>query len=138
MTDVGFLLLILAAGIAAIGGTVADELGARGLPESLQVARTQAKDTVLALCKRHPVLYFLRLALWFGYLGALVALALFKPWSPLVYLLLSLGWTLLSVLDAPLILSRPQVFFYELSLLLNGAIIALCFASPLSVRFMIG
>ena len=44
----------------------------------------------------------------------------------------------LSVWDAPHILPRLFVPMYEASLLLNGAILALCFLSPLAARFGAG
>ncbi len=51
------------------------------------------------------------------------------------YLLFTLGWSALTVLDAPHVISRPSSLFYEASLLLNGVILALCFYSPLSSKF---
>lgn len=137
MTDFGFRLLVFASAAATLGAILADELGAKGLPEPLRVARERAKQTVVAASKNRPVLAVLRITMVIGYFAALVALALFIPGSALVYLFLSVCWTLLSLIDAPHVLSKPYVLFYELALLLNGATLALCFASPLSVRFMV-
>lgn len=82
-----------------------------------------------------PVLGALRIGLVVGYLAALVAVAFFVPFSPWIYLVFTLGWSALTVLDAPHVISRASSLFYEASLLLNGVVLALCFFSPLSGRF---
>ncbi len=138
MTELGFRLLILGAAVATLGAIMADEIGARGLPEPLKLERLRLKAAVVDASKRKPLVTALRLSLVLGYFAALAAMALFIPGSAPVYLILSVCWTWLSVVDAPHVLSRPYVLFYELSLLLNGATLAVSFASPIADRLMFG
>lgn len=135
MTDFAFRLLVLSTGLVTVVAVVADEIGARGLPGPLQQFHARSKAAVLAASRKNPLLAALRIGLFLGYLAALAALATFAVWGPVAYLALSVAWSVLSWLDAPHILSKPYVVAYELSLLLNGAVLALCFASPLASRF---
>lgn len=135
MTELTFRLLVLLTILVTVGGIVADELGARSLPMLLREERLRIKERVVASSKSHPFHGALRIALVVGYLASLVAIAFFLPYSPWAYLLLTLGWSALTVLDAPHVISRPSSLFYEASLLLNGVILALCFYSPLSSKF---
>ena len=135
MNELTFRLLVLLTILVTVGGIVADELGASSLPRLLREERLRIKERVVASSKSHPFHGTLRIALVVGYLASLVAIAFFLPYSPWAYLLLTLGWSALTVLDAPHVISRPSSLFYEASLLLNGVILALCFYSPLSSKF---
>lgn len=135
MTDLMFQSLVVLAALATVASLVADELGALSLPTPLQDARRQIKEDAIAASRARPVLGVLRIALVLGYLSSLVALACFVPYSPWAYLFFSAAWTGLAVLDAPHVLSRPQIPAYEASLLLNGAVLALCFLTPMANRF---
>ena len=135
MTELTFRLLVSLTVLVTVAGIVAEELGSRGLPEHLRAARAEMKIRTVASSKQNLFLGALRISLVVGYLLSLVALAFFVPFSPWVYLLFTVGWSVLAVVDAPLILPRPFVPLYETALLLNGAILALCFLSPLASRF---
>ena len=135
MTELTFRILVLLTIFVTLGGIVADELGARTLPKRLREERLRIKECVVASSKAHPFYGALRIFLVIGYISSLVAIALFVQFSPWIYLCFTVGWTALTVLDAPHVISRPTSLFYEASLLLNGAILALCLYSPLSSRF---
>lgn len=135
MNELTFRLLVLLTILVTVGGIVADELGARSLPKLLREERLKIKERVVASSKAHPFHGALRIVLVVGYLASLMAIAFFLPYSPWAYLLFTLGWSALTVLDAPHVISRPSSLFYEASLLLNGATLALCLYSPLSSKF---
>ncbi len=135
MTDLTFQLLVACAILSAVGSIVADALGSQTLPEDLQHAKAAIAARVIAACKDRPLLGLLRIAVVAGYMLSLAALAFFVPFSPWACLFFSIAWSALSFGDAPHILTRPVVPFYEASLLLNGAVLALVFGSPLGSRF---
>lgn len=135
MTDFSFQLLVAFAILCTVGSIVADALGSKTLPADLQRAKAAMAARVIAACKDHPLLGFLRLSLVVSYMLSLAALAFFVPFSPWLCLSCSIAWSALSFSDAPHVLPRPVVPFYEASLLLNGAVLALVFWSPLSSRF---
>jgi hypothetical protein len=137
MTDLTFQALAVLALLATVASLMLDELGARGLPAPLLEARIQMKERAIAASRSRPILGVLRIGMVLGYLSSLVALVCFVPYSPWAYLFFSAAWTGLAVLDAPQVLSRPQVPAYEASLLLNGAVLALCFLTPMANRFVL-
>lgn len=120
--------------LVTVGGIAADERGARTLPKLLREERLRIKERAVAASMARPVLGVLRIGLVVGYLAALVATAFFVPFSPWIYLVITLGWSALTVFDAPHVISRASSLLYETSLLLNGVVLALCFFSPLSGR----
>lgn len=135
MTEFPFRLLVSLTALVTVAGMVVEEMGSRGLPESLRNAKAKNKALAIAVSKKHPLVGVVRISIVLGYLLSLVALAFFLPFSPWCYLFFTIAWGVLSVIDAPHILPRSFVPLYEVSLLLNGAIIALCFLSPLAARF---
>lgn len=135
LTELTFRVLVALTVLVTVAAIVAEEWGARRLPEPLRAAKAQMQAVVVATGTKAPLLAAGRIGLVLGYLLSLVALAYFVPFSPWSYLFFTLCWSALAVLDAPHILPRPFVPLYEASLLLNGAILALCFLSPLASRF---
>lgn len=138
MNELVFQLLVSLTVVATVAGIVMEEVGSKRLPEPLRSLKAQAKRASVDASKRHPWVGAARLFVVCGYLLSLVALACFVPFSPWAYLLFTVCWSTLSVWDAPHILPRLFVPMYEASLLLNGAILALCFLSPLAARFGAG
>ena len=135
MTELTFRLLVLLTIVVTVGGIVIDELGARSLPRLLREERLKIKKRVVASSRAHLFHGALRIVLVVGYLASLIAIAFFVPFSPSAYPLFTFGWSALTVLDAPHVISRPSSLFYEASLLLNGVVLALCLYSPLSSKF---
>lgn len=110
-------------------------LGQAGCPSPSRSAKAQAKALAVASSKKSPAIGAIRISIIAGYFLSLLAIALFAPFSPWAYLFFTVAWSALTVSDAPHILSRRFVPLYEASLLLKGAVLALCFLSPLAVRF---
>ncbi len=133
-----FSCLVAACGVLTLAGMVVEEIASRRLPDQLRQYRAETKAAAIALCKRHPALFALRLTLVVGYFLSLLALGLLWPYSPWAFLLCTVGWTGLSTLDAPQVLSRPFVPIYEAVLILNGMVLALSFFGPLSGRLLGG
>ncbi|HAL23919.1 MAG TPA: hypothetical protein DCP40_14535 [Stenotrophomonas sp.] len=138
MTELTFRMLVLLTLIATVGGIVFDEIGASTLPKLLQEERLRIKHRVVAYSKAHPTCGLLRILLVTGYLASLIPIAFFVPFAPWLFLAFTVGWSALTVIDAPHVISRPASLFYEASLVLNGVILALCFFSSLSGRFSSG
>lgn len=135
MSEFVFRLLVSLTVLATVGGIVMEEFGSKRLPEPLRSIKAQAKRAAVDASKRHPWVGAARVSIVCGYLLSLLALACFVPVSPWAYLFFTVCWSALSVWDAPHILPRLFIPAYEVSLLLNGAILALCFLSPLAARF---
>lgn len=135
MTETTFRMIVLLAMIVTVGGIVADERGARTLPMLLREERLRIKERVVAYSKAHPFHAALRMLVVVGYLASLTAIAFFVQFSPWAFLVFTVGWSALTIADAPHVISRPFSLFYEASLLLNGVILALCLYSPLSDKF---
>ena len=136
MSDFMFRLCVAATMVITIGGMVAEELGSKSLPEILRTEKLKAKELVVAACKAHPAQGFLRFGILAGYLASLAGLFFFMPYSPWCYLFFTLAWSALTIFDAPHMISRTHAVFYEASLLLNGALLALCLLSPVSGLFL--
>ena len=135
VTELTFRLLVSLTALITVAGIVADELGSGKLPEPLRSVKAQAKALAIASSKKSSIVGTVRISLVAGYFLSLLALALFAPFSPWAYLFFTLAWSALTFSDAPHILPRSFVPLYEASLLLNGAVLALCFLSPLAARF---
>ena len=135
MTELTFRLLVAVTAVIAIGSEIAEVVGARSLPYALRSHKAQVKVQTVASSKAHPFHGFVRIALVVGYLSSLGGLFFFVILSPWFYLFFTVGWSVISFLDAPHVISRAHSIFYESSLLLNGCLLGLCFLSPLSARF---
>lgn len=135
MTELTFRLIVSLTVLVTIAGIAAEELGSSKLPEHLRIAKAQMKALAVASSKQNPFYGVLRISLVLGYLASLAALALFVPFSSWAYLFFTVAWSVVAVIDAPHILPRSFVPLYEASLLLNGAVLVLCFLSPLATRF---
>ena len=135
MNELVFQLLVSLTVLATVAGIVMEEVGSKRLPEPLRSFKAQAKRAAVDASRRHPWVGAARVSIVCGYLLSLVALACFLPFSPWAYLFFTVCWSALSVWDAPHVLPRLFVPVYEVSLLLNGVILALCFLSPLAARF---
>ena len=135
MTELTFRLIVSLTVLVTVAGIVVEEFGSRRLSEHLRTAKAQMKALAVASSKQNPLYGLLRISLVLGYLISLVALGFFFPFSPWAYLFFTIAWSILAIIDAPHILPRPFVPLYEASLLLNGAILGLCFLSPLATRF---
>jgi len=121
--------------IVTIGCIVVDELAAKTLSTLLRGERLKIKERVVAASRAHPFRAAVRIVIVVGYLASLLAVAFFVQFSPWAFLIFTLGWSALTVVDAPHVVSRPSSLFYEVSLLLNGIILALCFDSSVSDKF---
>ncbi|WP_454257444.1 hypothetical protein [Pseudoxanthomonas mexicana] len=135
MTELTFRLIVSLTVLVTVAGIGAEEFGSRRLSEPLRTVKAQMKSLTVASSKQNPIYGLMRISLVLGYLISLVALAFFVPFSPWTYLFFTIAWSILAVIDAPHILPRPFVPLYEASLILNGAILGLCFLSPLAMRF---
>jgi hypothetical protein len=135
VTELTFRLIVSLTVLVAVASLAAEEISTKGLPEHLRTAKERMKSLAVASSKQNPLQGLLRISLVLGYLISLVALAFFVPFSPWSYLFFTIAWSILAVIDAPHILPRCFVPLYEASLLLNGAILGLCFLSPLATRF---
>lgn len=133
MTDLVFRALVSATLLVTLAGLAADDIGARGLPDSLRRAKAAMKERVVSGSSR--LQSALRISVVLGYLLSLPALAFFVPHSPWAFLFFTLAWSGLTFHDAPHIHPRAFVPLYEASLVLNGALLALCFLTPLQARF---
>ena len=122
-----FIALIVATLIATIACLAALELSVKHLPPALASAHAERAQALRALSDRVPWLTPLARVVVFGYLASLIALAFDVPGARYVLLVMTIGWTALSTLNAPNIQHRVAVPFYELSLLLNGAVLAVAF-----------
>lgn len=121
------IALCIATFIATIAALVALELSAPRLPAVFAGAQAARLAELHALADRKPWLTHLSRAVVFGYLLTLIALGFDAPGAKYALLVLSIGWTTLSTLNAPNVQHRIAVPFYELSLLLNGALLAVAF-----------
>ena len=135
MTEDTFRLIVAATAVITIGSVAADEIGASSLPEVLRSYKHRAKALAVASSVKHPLLGFIRIATVVGYMASLVSLFFFVTLGPWLYAFFTAAWALISFRDAPHVISRTQSILYESSLLLNGCVLALCFFSPISVRF---
>ena len=97
------------------------------LPESLQKYKNDMQNKVVERCKKSLFETVFRRLGVFGYLLTLILLSFSVSYTEWFYLLFSIIWTIISVADAPHILSKKAVFSYELSLMLNGALLAILF-----------
>ena len=118
-----------------MGAVVADVRGSGKLDDSLRVAKEKMAANIVAFCKANPLYYALRILIMIGYLVSLACVGAFVPGSRAVYLGFSLAWSALTYIDGPQIIPKPVILFYDASLLLNGAVLALCYFSPLSNQF---
>jgi len=135
MLPSAFQSLIYIAGLAVVGGLVADARGSKTLDGVLRAVKEAKAAQTIAFCKANPIYYFLRISVVLGYLASLACVGLFIPGSRESYLAFSVAWSAISYFDGPLILPKPMIPFYDAALLLNGAVLALCFLSPLSSKF---
>lgn len=122
-----FITLIVATLISTIACLAALELSVKHLPPALASAHLERAQALRALSDRVPWLTPLARVVVFGYLASLIALAFDVPGARYALLVLTIGWTGLSTLNAPNIQHRVAVPFHELSLLLNGAVLAVAF-----------
>lgn len=127
MTEFGFDLLIVATGLVSLTGIIVMELTRERLPAPLAQVALARKQALVEWSNRVWWPTPLSRAILLGYFLALVLLGFDVPYSNWLLLVCSIGWTYLSMQDAPAILHRYAVPFYELSLLLNGAVLALSF-----------
>jgi hypothetical protein len=130
-----FQLLVLTAWLTAAGVLAADAPGSRNLAAPLRDFKATQAALTVASCKANKLSGAIRIALVLGYFISLAMIGGFVSGSREVFLVCSLGWSVLSYLDGPLIVPRPVIPFYEGALLLNGAVLALCFFSPFSKSF---
>lgn len=135
MSPTLFQFLIILAGIAATASMVAEGYGARSLSDILRAEKERQSALTIAFCKANPVFTLIRMGIIFGYLIALGYLGAFMPASREVFLVFSVAWSVLSYVDAPHILPKTMVPFYEMALMVNGAVLALAFWSPVAQHF---
>lgn len=122
-----FTALIVLTLLVTVACQVALELSRRRLPAALVASQAERLKELHALADKHRWLTPLARLILLAYLGALAALGFGVESAKYLLLLASLGWTGLSMLDAPNVQHRIAVPFYELSLMLNGAVLALAF-----------
>ncbi|MFZ5843212.1 MAG: hypothetical protein ACOY3E_09985 [Pseudomonadota bacterium] len=129
MTEPGFALLLIATALVALASIVATELTPARLPAPLAAAASARKQELVDWSNRVWWPTPLSRAILLGYFLALLLLGFDVPYSNWLLLVCSIGWTFISAAAAPVILHRYAVPFYELSLLLNGAVLALSFVA---------
>lgn len=127
VSEFGFDLLIVITGLVGLASIVAMELTPARSPAPLAQAVAARKQELFDWSNRIWWPTPLARGILLGYFVSLGLLAFDVPYSNLLFLLFSLGWSWLSILGAPVILHRVAVPIYELALLLNGAVLALAF-----------
>lgn len=103
------------------------ELTSQRLPASFAKAQAERRNELDELASRRPWIFYAARLVIFGYLAILAALGWDVPGAKYALLILSVSWTGLSTFYAPNIQHRIAVPFYELSLILNGAVLAVAF-----------
>lgn len=122
-----FITLIVATLIVTIACLAALELSVKHLPPALASAHLERAEAMRALSDRVAWLTPVSRIIVVGYLASLIALAFDVAGAHYALLVTTIGWTALSTLNAPNIQHRVVVPIYELSLLLNGAVLAVAF-----------
>jgi hypothetical protein len=122
-----FGVLIFLTFVTTILCMLAMELTREKLPILFAKAQAERTSELDAIISEQPwIFYTLRLVI-FGYLAALAALGWDVPGAKYALLILSISWTGVSTFYAPNIQHRIAVPFYEFSLILNGAVLAVAF-----------
>lgn len=123
-----FKILVVTAAVSALASLVALELSVARLPPDLAAAHRRRKEQLVAISDRMPWITWGGRLILLGYFVSLAMLGLDVMWAKHILLACSLGWTALGVLNAPNIQHWIGVPFYEVSLLVNGAVLALAYS----------
>jgi hypothetical protein len=135
MNEIVFRTIVTITAAVTVLSMFADEWGVRTLPNNLRMERELEKQRIIDKCNTKKWLYVFRIGVVIGYFASLFAMEFFLPYSRITFAACTIGWSVISTSNAPTVYSRISVPFYEMSLILNGVVLTLCFCSPIANNF---